>query len=71
MSTSHAIMAERPRKESRRMEDDLIFVLSVNILGMFLIDAFDQHTFAVECVWAIINNIITMHYFYKNRNKDE
>ncbi len=61
-----AIMADRGQ-EARRMEDDLIFVLSLNILGLFLIDYLNQHTFAVECVWAIINTVITMYYYYKSR----
>ena len=66
MTTSTAIMASR-RQEAKRMEDDLIFVLSLNILGLFLIDYFDRHVFAVECLWAIINTIITMYYYYKSR----
>lgn len=61
-----AIMELRGQ-EARRMEDDLIFVLSLNILGLFLIDYFNHHTFAVECVWAITNTIITMYYYYKSR----
>lgn len=58
---------EDRRQEANYMQDDLIFVLSVNIMGLFLIDAFDRHVFAVECLWAIINTIITMYFYYKNR----
>ena len=64
--THHDTIKSR-RQEARRMEDDLIFVLSINILGMFLIDYFHQHVFAVEAVWAIINTAITTYYYYKNR----
>ncbi len=66
--TELAIIANR-KQEARKMEDDLIFVLSLNILGLFLIDYFNQHVFGVECVWAVINTVVTMYYFYKHKGK--
>ncbi len=55
------------RKESKGMEDDLIFVLSLTILAFFLLDVFNSHLFAVEALIAIGNTILTMYYYYKHR----
>ena len=54
-------------KESKGMEDNLIFVLSLTIFAYFLLDIFNAHLFGLEALIAIGNTILTMYYYYKNR----
>jgi len=63
------------KKESKGMDDllwfldDLIFLLSVNLFGLILIYAFDKNMFAAEAVWAIVNTMLTMYFYYKHKVK--
>ena len=50
------------------MQDDLIFLLCLNILGLFILSLFSEHLFAVEAAWSVINTMLTMYYYYKHRN---
>ncbi len=54
-------------KEAKGMQDDLIFVLSLTIGAFFLVDVFNSHLFAIECLISIGNTILTMYYWYKHR----
>lgn len=40
------------------MMDNLIVALSINILGLWLIDYFDAHHFAIESLCAIVSTIM-------------
>lgn len=55
------------QKESKGMEDDLIFIMSVHIFELFLVDIFNKHIFALYVLIGISNTVLTMYYYYKHR----
>ena len=55
------------KRKSKLMEDDLIFVLSLTIGAFYLLDVFNSHLFAIECLISIGNTALTMYYWYKHR----
>lgn len=58
-------------KESKGMEDDLIFVLSLHILALFLVDLYNSHIFGLECLVAIGNTVATMYFYLKNKKEKQ
>jgi len=54
-------------KESKLMEDDLIFLMSIYLIAIVFVDVFNMHIFGLECVLAIFNTAMTIYFYYKNR----
>ena len=59
--------ASQSVRESKGMEDDLIFVMALTILAFFLVDVFNAHLFALDALISIGNTMLTMYYYYKHR----
>ena len=57
----------KSNEESKGMDDDLIFLLSVNIMGLFIINLIGRHYFGLEASWSVINTMATMYYCWKNQ----
>ncbi len=50
------------------MVDELIFILALNIIGIWFINYFDIHDFGIECV---LSTLIFILIIYQFKNKDK